>query len=168
MRPSVWISPLRLNCDSVSDTVSRVDPIRLAISWWVIFSATKGQVYSYNPATGAQNWVATTRPSGAFNTGAPPAAPVVSDDGAVYIADDAGTLWQIDNRGGGTAGVAQDSFDNPSGAAFQTTPIPPLPMGAITWYGPNLLAASSDITAIVQARAGAVRYRLPAAILQSA
>jgi len=31
-RPSVWIRPLRLNCESVSETVSRVEPIRFAIS----------------------------------------------------------------------------------------------------------------------------------------
>src|SRR5947207_2173215 len=40
LRPSVAIRRRRLNCDSVSETVSRVEPIRLASSWCVILSAT--------------------------------------------------------------------------------------------------------------------------------
>ena len=40
LRPSVWIRPLRLNCERVSDTVSRVEPMRFAISWCVILRPT--------------------------------------------------------------------------------------------------------------------------------
>ncbi len=40
--------------------------------------------------------------------------------------------------------------------ALKTWPIPPSPTGAITWYGPNLRAGSSDIQAIVQGRPGAI------------
>src|SRR5213075_1244472 len=47
LRPSVSMKPLRLNCERVSDTVSRVEPMRLAISWWVIFTPrTRPRLFS--------------------------------------------------------------------------------------------------------------------------
>ena len=73
------------------------------------FGTTKGFVYSANPTTGALNWTASVKSTGAFNPAAPPSVPMVSDDGAVYVADDGGALWQIDNRGGARRGPARTS-----------------------------------------------------------
>src|SRR5260370_39546545 len=39
--------------------------------------------------------------------------------------------------------------------ALKTWPIPPSPIGAITWYGPNLRAGSSDIHGHCTRRPGA-------------
>ncbi len=62
----------------------------------VLFTTGDGFVYSYNPATGARNWVVSAG-SSTFGSDAAGAAsaPVASADGAVYLADDTGHVLTI-------------------------------------------------------------------------
>ncbi len=62
----------------------------------VLFTTGDGFVYSYNPATGVQNWVVSAGSStfGSDAIGAA-SAPVASGDGNVYLTDDTGHFFKI-------------------------------------------------------------------------
>jgi len=90
----------------------------------IVFANSLGSVYSYR-SDGTQNWQFSAGNS-RFNTdlnGAPGAAPVVSSDGAVYIAAANGNVFQIDNTTGSTAGQGQSIYTLASSSSgFQQTP----------------------------------------------
>jgi len=86
----------------------------------VLFTISGGQVYSYN-ADGSKKWqfpASGTTGTYGSDVAAPPSNPVLSSDGADYVGNDNGNLYQLADATGASASI----FSAASGAALQQTP----------------------------------------------